>query len=125
MCTKLWLKSLNGKDYSKYLGVARRTILKWIFGKSVCGVNSIPNRVLTRLPKCAKTFLTKVFYAVLRRQQFPLAWKNARVVSTLKPEKPGGKRQLRENDDSIMHRPRLVDPREDRLPTRQATELVG
>jgi hypothetical protein len=33
------------------------------------------------------TFLTKVFNAVLRREYFPSTWKDARVVSILKPGK--------------------------------------
>jgi hypothetical protein len=49
--------------------------------------NEKPNRVLRHLPKRAITFLTKVFNAVLRGQCFPSAWKHARVVSILKPEK--------------------------------------
>jgi hypothetical protein len=51
------------------------------------GPNGIPNRVLRHLTKRAITFLTKVFNAVLRWQYFPSAWKHARVVSILKPEK--------------------------------------
>jgi hypothetical protein len=51
------------------------------------GPNGIPNRVLRHLPKPAITFLTKVFYAVLRRQHFPSAWKHYRVVSILKSGK--------------------------------------
>jgi hypothetical protein len=54
-------------------------------GKSP-GPNGIPNRVLRHLPKRAVTFLTKVFNAVLRRHYFPTAWKQARVVYTLKLE---------------------------------------
>jgi hypothetical protein len=51
------------------------------------GPNGIPNRVLRHLPNRARTFLTKVFNAVLRRQYFPSAWKHASVVSILKPGK--------------------------------------
>jgi hypothetical protein len=51
------------------------------------GPNSIPNRVLRHLAKCAITFLTKVFKAVLCRQYFPSAWQHTRVVSILKPGK--------------------------------------
>jgi hypothetical protein len=56
------------------------------FGKAP-GPNDIQNRVLRHLPKPAITFLTKVFYAVLRRQHFPSAWKHYRVVSILKSGK--------------------------------------
>jgi hypothetical protein len=55
-------------------------------GKAPC-VNGIPNWVLRHVSKRTITFLTKVFTAVLRRQYFPLAWKHARVVSTVKPGK--------------------------------------
>jgi hypothetical protein len=51
------------------------------------GPNGIPNRVLRHLPKCAITFLTNLFNAVLRRQYFRSAWKHSRVVSILKPGK--------------------------------------
>jgi hypothetical protein len=51
------------------------------------GRNGIRNRVLRHLPKRAFTFLTKVFNAVLSRQYFPSAWKQAREVSILKPGK--------------------------------------
>jgi hypothetical protein len=53
----------------------------------VLGLNCMPNRVLRHLPKCAITFLTEVFYAVLHRQCFSPAWKHARMVSILKPGK--------------------------------------
>jgi hypothetical protein len=51
------------------------------------GPNGLPNRVLKHLPKRAKTLLTKVFNAVHCRQYSPPAWKNACVVSILKPGK--------------------------------------
>jgi hypothetical protein len=51
------------------------------------GPNVIPNRVLKYLPKREITFLTEVFNAVLCRHYFPPAWKQARVVSVLKPRK--------------------------------------
>jgi hypothetical protein len=51
------------------------------------GPNGIRNMVLRHLPKRAITFLMKVFNAVLRMQYFPSAWKQARVVSILKPGK--------------------------------------
>jgi hypothetical protein len=35
------------------------------------GPNVVPNRVLTNQPKSAKTFITKVIYAVFRRQYLP------------------------------------------------------
>jgi hypothetical protein len=51
------------------------------------GPNDNPNRVLRHLPKCATTFLPKVFDAVLRRQYFPPARKHVRVISKLKPKR--------------------------------------
>jgi hypothetical protein len=48
------------------------------------GPNGILNRFLRHLPKCAITFLAKVFDAVLHRQYFPPAWKYAHMVSILK-----------------------------------------
>jgi hypothetical protein len=51
------------------------------------GPNGKPNKVLRHPPKHSITFLTKVFNAVLRWQYFPSAWKDARVVSILKPGK--------------------------------------
>jgi hypothetical protein len=51
------------------------------------GPNGVPNRALTHLPKREITFIMKLFNAVLRRQYFPPAWKHARVISILKPEK--------------------------------------
>jgi hypothetical protein len=51
------------------------------------GPNGVLNRALTHLPKREITFLMKLFNAVLRRQYFPPAWKHARVISILKPEK--------------------------------------
>jgi hypothetical protein len=53
----------------------------------VPGPNGIPNRVLRHHPKRTITFLTKVCNAFLLRQYFPPAWKHARVVSMLKPER--------------------------------------
>jgi hypothetical protein len=54
------------------------------FGKAP-GPNSIPNRVLIHLPKCAITCLTSVFNSVLLRQKLPPALKQARVKSILRP----------------------------------------
>jgi hypothetical protein len=51
------------------------------------GPNAIPNRALRHLPKLAIMFLTKGFNAVRRKNAFPAAWKQARVVSILKPGK--------------------------------------
>jgi hypothetical protein len=56
--------------------------------QAIKGINGrIPNRVLRHLPKRAITFLTKVFNTVLGRQYFPSEWKQAHVVSILKPGK--------------------------------------
>jgi hypothetical protein len=49
--------------------------------------NVIPNRALKHLPKRAIKLITKLFNAVLRMQYFPPAWKDARVISILKPGK--------------------------------------
>jgi hypothetical protein len=51
------------------------------------GPNGIPNRILRHLPKCAIRFPAGVFNAVLLRQYFPPARKNACVVFIMKPEK--------------------------------------
>jgi hypothetical protein len=51
------------------------------------GPNGVPSNVLRQLPKLAKTFFTKLFNAVLRRQYFPPVLKHARVLPILKPGK--------------------------------------
>ena len=51
------------------------------------GPNGTPNRALKRLPKQAVSLLDRNFNAVLRTHHFPQAWKHARVISILKPEK--------------------------------------
>jgi hypothetical protein len=56
------------------------------FGKAR-GPNDISKRDLKHLSKRAITFLTNVFNPVLCMQYFPPAWKNAGVVSILKPGK--------------------------------------
>jgi len=33
MCTKSWLESLKGKDYSEDMGVGGRIILEWVLQK--------------------------------------------------------------------------------------------
>jgi hypothetical protein len=47
----------------------------------------IPNRLQRHRPKTAITLLKNVFNAAVRKQNFPLAWKNARVISIVKPRK--------------------------------------
>jgi hypothetical protein len=49
--------------------------------------NVVPEGVLRHLPKGEKTFLSKVFNAVLRRQYFPPSWKHTHVVPILRPGK--------------------------------------
>ena len=47
----------------------------------------MPNMALRHLPDRALTFLMVVFNAVLRLQYYPSVWKQARVISILKPGK--------------------------------------
>jgi hypothetical protein len=64
--------------------------LQAIKGLKVCKdprPEGIQNRVLRHLPDGAITFVTKVFNAVACSQYFPPVWKQARVVSILKPRK--------------------------------------
>jgi hypothetical protein len=65
------------------LQVANR-VLK--FGKAP-GPNGILNRALKHLSKRAVSLLVQIFNAVLHTHHFPSAWKNARVISILKPGK--------------------------------------
>jgi hypothetical protein len=51
------------------------------------GLKSTPNRVLRHLPNRAITILTEVFNAVLLRQYFPPARKDARVLPILNPRR--------------------------------------
>jgi len=56
-------------------------------GLQVSGSNGIPNRALKHLPQRAFSFLAQIVNAVLRAYHFPLAWKDGRVISILKPIK--------------------------------------
>jgi hypothetical protein len=49
--------------------------------------NVIPNRALKHLPKRGIKLITILFNALLRMQYFAPAWKDARVISILKPGK--------------------------------------
>ena len=49
--------------------------------------NGIPSRVLKHLQQRAISLLVQIFNAILLTQQFPTAWKHARVISILKPGK--------------------------------------
>jgi len=51
------------------------------------GPNGIPNRALKHLPQRAVSLLAQIFNAVLCNHHVPTAWKHARVISILKPEK--------------------------------------
>jgi hypothetical protein len=61
-----------------------------IRGLKVCkapGHNGIPNRALKRHPKQVESLPVQEFKAVLRTHHFPSEWKDARVISILKPGK--------------------------------------
>ena len=49
--------------------------------------NGIPNRALKYLPQRAVSLLVLIFKANFLTQQFPTAWKHARLISILKPGK--------------------------------------
>ena len=51
------------------------------------GPNGIPIRALKQLPQRAVSLLAAIFNAALLAQYFPSVWKNARIVSILKPGK--------------------------------------
>jgi hypothetical protein len=51
------------------------------------GTNDIPNRALKHLPQRAVSLLVLLFNAILVTQHFPSVWKQARVISILKPGK--------------------------------------
>jgi hypothetical protein len=51
------------------------------------GPNRVPNRTVRHLPEHVITFLNELFNAFHRKQYFLPAWKQVRVVSTLKPRK--------------------------------------
>jgi len=51
------------------------------------GSNVIPNRALKHLPRSLVFALVGLFNAIFRMHSFPPAWKYARVISILKPEK--------------------------------------
>jgi hypothetical protein len=49
--------------------------------------NGIPNMALKYLPQRAVSLLVLIFNAILLTHHFSTAWKNARVISILKPGK--------------------------------------
>ena len=49
--------------------------------------NDVPNRALKHLPMRAVLLLAQIFNSILLTHYFPPVWKNARVISILKPEK--------------------------------------
>jgi hypothetical protein len=51
------------------------------------GPNAIQNRALKHLPQRPVSLLVQIFNAFLLSHQFPTGWKDARVVSILKPGK--------------------------------------
>jgi hypothetical protein len=51
------------------------------------GPNGISNRALMHLPQRTASLLVLIFNAILLTHHFPTAWKHARVISILKPEK--------------------------------------
>jgi hypothetical protein len=51
------------------------------------GPDGSPNRALKHLPLSIVSLLVVLFNAILQPQYFPVAWKQARVFSILKPEK--------------------------------------
>jgi len=53
----------------------------------VLGPNGIPKRALKHLPKRVVSLLAHIFSVVLRTHHFPQTWKNAQVISILKPGK--------------------------------------
>jgi hypothetical protein len=61
-----------------------------ILGLKICkapGPDGITNRALKHLPLSVVSLLDVLFNAILRTQNFPAAWKHARVFSILKPGK--------------------------------------
>jgi hypothetical protein len=66
--------------------VVQETI-RGLKGRKALSPNSIPKRTLERLPQRAVSFLVLIFNAILLTRHFPTAWKNARVISVLKPGK--------------------------------------
>jgi len=51
------------------------------------GPNDLPNRALKHLPTRVVSLLVRVFNAILRTHHLPPTWKQARVISILKPGK--------------------------------------
>jgi hypothetical protein len=51
------------------------------------GPNGLPNRALKHLPQRAVSLLVQIFNAILLTHYFPTKWKQARVISILKPRK--------------------------------------
>ena len=49
--------------------------------------NDVPNRALKHLPMRAVLLLAQIFNSILLTHYFPPVWKNARVISILKPGK--------------------------------------
>jgi hypothetical protein len=54
------------------------------------GPNGVPNRALKHLPKRTVSILARIINAVIRTHYFPQTWKDARVISILKPGKDPG-----------------------------------
>jgi len=51
------------------------------------GQNGIPNRTLKHLPQGAVSLLVQIFKVILLTHHFPTVWKQAQVISILKPGK--------------------------------------
>jgi len=51
------------------------------------GPNGIQDRALKHLPMRAVFLVVQIFIAILRFEHFPPVWKNARLISILKPAK--------------------------------------
>lgn len=63
------------------------TIIKKLKSNKSPGVDNISNQVIKQLPKKAIIWLTYIFRACFRICYFPQAWKQAKVISILKPGK--------------------------------------
>ena len=67
----------------------QEAIMGFKFNKAP-GPNGIPNRDLKHLLQWAVSLLVPIFSAVLFNHHFPSVWKDARVISILKPGKDPG-----------------------------------
>jgi hypothetical protein len=61
--------------------------IKGLKVRKALGPNGIPNRALKHFPQRAVSLLAQIFSVVLRTHYFPQEWKQARVISILKPGK--------------------------------------